>query len=636
MKPVVSPKLLAFFFIGSLSLAFILIPKDTELYGRLVADGKEARALELFGNEGDVASQVLEDHVEIIAKNALAEGDLERSAKLCDEFLTGTEEPSEDFLNTMMLTYRYTNRLEDSLIAADKIAELHEKETGAVDEELAMTRASLNMAMSKPGEAFYIYKKLFEISRNSVNLNNLMPLLIQSASFSGKAEELRPIYEETLNESPENNMSIAALIDSRKSGNVDQHVNFMRSAFPFAQMSEWSNHFDTAFDYYLKLAALGDASVLERLKDLNAGLYRDNDFGQVLESLVPVEGHDEYTLILARIQGEDGQYEKALAHYQSYLETHPDDIDVMIDIGGLYEETGEMEKTLVTFERALELRPGDAGLLLRKAEIYVAKGEYEKALEAYKAFPDKMHSEESVEEYAMLASSLGDYKSYNAAMLATFSTTKHLSLEHFLDLAESYRLIGDNEAEMTVLNGAVHSFEGSSRAAVALAEAFYREGAYVEAAERLATLDLGKNMQAAALYIELCNGTDDYQLAETHLPHDVEERFNFTPSLRIALAQIYEQNGRNAQADRLYASVPTGEPAWQLVAIARFRMGDVDRAEIYQKNYLRGVESAGVEDWTLMGDIYKTQGKDSLATQAYEKSLLIMKNGISPRTDSSS
>jgi tetratricopeptide (TPR) repeat protein len=635
VNSVVSPKLLAFFFFGSLGVAFLLIPKDTELYGRLMADGHEKQAMEVLG-EGQASATLIEQHLGRMATNTLGEGDPRRSAELCDEFIASGEESDEQILKTMMLAYRYTNRPADSLMAANKLAELLEKITGEVDEELAMERAQTYMALSQPGDAFDIYKNLFEKTRNSSNVNKLLPLLIQSASFSGKADELRPIYEHILSETPETKMSIAELIASRRAGNVDQHAKFMRSAGQFAQMCEWSNAYDTAFDYYLKLGALGDTAVLARLKDLNAGLFRDNEFGEVLESLVPLEGNDEYTLILARILGEDGQYEKSLEHFTQYSEKYPSEVEVVIQMGGLYEETGEMGKALVMYEKALEGRPSDPSILLRMAEINVAEGNYERALQSYKAFPETKHSEETVEEYAMLASALGDYDSYRNAMQITFTTTTHPTLEHYLDLAESHHLLGDSEAEMTVLNGAVHAFEGSPRAAVALAEAFYREGAHLEAAERLATLNLGENMQAAALFIEICNGTDDYQLAVKNLPDAIEERFDFTPSLRIALAQIYEGTGRNTQADRLYASVPSGNPAWQLVALSRYRMGDYDRAELYQKRFLRGAEVAGADDWTLMGDIYKTQGKDDLATQAYQKSLTLMKSGIAPITDSSS
>jgi tetratricopeptide (TPR) repeat protein len=620
---VVSPKLLAAFFAGSLGLAYVLIPKKAELYGRLIADGREERAVELFGEQEPVIADL---GLGELMRAALRDSDPAKAVAYGEQLLQSGDPYTPADLSDLISSYRYTSRPADALATLDRLIALRKESTLPDDSALDHERGDLLMELSRPDEAFDCYRAVFAASEHKDHLDRLLQSLIQSASYSGRSSELRPLYEDLLDESPENRMSIGELAALHHSGADKDVAAFLRAAIDFAKLCEWSDAPDQAFDYYLKAAALGDRDALTRCVDLNEGLYRHPELGELLLTLVPVPDHDEYTLVLARILGESGRHDEALKYYLAHLEKHPDDGTVMFEVGALYEEANEEDKALPYYKAALAKRPEDPDIVVRIAEIHVDHGDYAAALEFYKTLPEDKHTDRTLEEYTLLSESLGDYIAFNRALQIDFARTESPNLEQYLDLAESYRLNGDTEAEFQVLRGALHSLPNNLRVALELAEAFYREGAYVEAAELLATLDLRETMQGCALFIELCSTTDDYEMAAKHFPLGVEERFDFNPSVRIALAQIYEEIKRQADADSLYASVPKGEPAWQIVATARYRVGDLFHAELYQEKFLSGTLDARPEDWTFMGDIYKSLGKDQLAADAYERSLKLIKN----------
>ncbi len=620
---VVSPRLLAAFFAGSLGLAYVLIPKEAELYGRLVADGREERAVELFGEQTAVISTL---GLAELMRGALRDGDPAKAALYGEQLLQSGDPYTPADLGALVSAYRFTSRPEEALTTLDRLIALREESDLPEDASLAYERGNLLLELSRPDEAFDCYRALFAASEQKDHLDKLLKSLIQSASYSGRSPELRPLYENLLKESPEDRMAIGELASLHRAGADKDVAAFLRAALDFARLCEWSEAPDKAFDYYLKAAALGDQDALARCVALNEGLYRHTELGELLLAVVPVPDHGEYTLVLARILGESGRHDEALQFYLAHLEEHPDDGAVLFEVGALYEEANAEDKALPYYEAALAKSPEDPDIIVRIAEIHVDHGDYAKALEFYKSLPEDKHTDRTLEEFTLLSESLGDYLSFNRALQIDFARTKNPKLEQYLDLAESYRLNGETEAEFQILRGALHSLPNNLRVALELAEAFYREGAYVDAAELLATLDLRETMQGCALFIELCSTTDDYEMAAKFLPLGVEERFDFNPSVRIALAQIYEEIKRQGNADSLYASVPKGEPAWQIVATARYRVGDLLHAELYQEKFLSGTLDARPEDWTFMGDIYRSLGKEQLAADAYERSLKLIKN----------
>ena len=379
---------------------------------------------------------------------------------------------------------------------------------------------------------------------------------------------------------------------------------------------------------------MGDDFSLQRALDLNEGLLRDTDLADLLLELVPVPGQPQHTLTLARLLGEDARYDEARMIYTNFIKANPDSAQAHVELAALDEESGDLRAAMPSYRKASQLLPGDTNLKLRIAGLHVAFGEHQEAFELYRTLPEEAHTTATLERLQMLAEALGDYEELNRAIGIGFARLQKPGAEHYLDLAQSHSLNGNTSSELLVLEGAMHSLPESEQIAVELADVLYRESRFEEAMQILTRRDLRDNMQAMSLFIEICGGTDNHAYAAKFLPAEIEKQFAFAPSVRIELGQIYEETGKLRSAQQLYASVPEGGMAWQLLAAAKYKTGEYDRAEEYQRRYLIAAEQPDAQDWVFLGDICKNLGKEREANEAYKHSLNLLKSELRPRNAS--
>ena len=354
----------------------------------------------------------------------------------------------------------------------------------------------------------------------------------------------------------------------------------------------------------------------------------------MLIHLVPVQGHPEFSLNLAQMLGEQARYDEARRIYASYIDDHPASDVARLELAALEEECGDLKAAMAWYRRALELLPDNTKLKVRIASLHIAFGEHGEAFEIYRSLPNEAHTESTIECLQMLAEAMGDYDELNRATEMVFLRQQAPSAEHFLDLAQSHSLRGDTAAELGVLSDALYRLPESEQIAVAYADVLYRESRFDEAVKLLTRRELRDNMQAMSLFIEICGGTDQHAYAAKYLPPSIEQTFDFPPSVRIELGQICEETGELDRAQGLYASVPEGGMAWQLLAAAKYKTGEYDRAEEYQRRYLKAAAEADAQDWVFLGDICKNLGKEREANEAYRHSLNLLKTELRPHNAS--
>ena len=695
---VVSSTLLISCFGICLGSAYFLIPKGDELYHLLLADGEQDRVIELVvegqrplaeqavevapaepvdykrlmkiafdsvgrgalsGEEvaritsvlqrcnptsasfdnlrrhaGEIADKENEHFYNVLALRALGEGDPKLAADIYTDLARRVSSLKIGTVTMMVRSYRYTGQSKPAFETIDRLRE----QIGDVDKlpsELRDTYVALLMEVDRPGDAFDILARDFEAAGDDpARLEALLPTLVAAASYSERGKDLPPYYEAYFGALPQSEMGLSELAQIGRSELTPSLVAFLEHGKRYAQICEWNDLYDRSFDYYLKCAALGDDVSLKRVIALNEGLRRDTEFAELLVELVPVPGHPEHTLTLAQLLGEDARYEEARDVYLDYLKSNPDAAEARLELAALLEESGDLEAAMPHYQKSSELLPDDTQLKLRIAGLHVAFGEHEQAFEIYRLLPEQEHTDVTLERLQMLAESMGDYEEFNRAIGIRFGRLEKITAEHYLDLAQSHSLKGDTSSEMRVLEGAMHALPKSERIAVALADVLYRENLLPEARQILTRKDLRDNMQALSLFIEICGGSDEHVYAKKYLPDGIEERFDFAPSVRIELGQIYEETGNLRSAQRLYASVPEGGMAWHLLAAAKYKTGEYDRAEEYQRRYLKAAEQPDAQDWVFLGDICKNLGKEREANEAYKRSLNLLKSELKPRNAS--
>lgn len=589
---------------------------------------------QLAARATELSPEVNEKFLGIVARKALGSSNPGFAAEVYTLMSKHVPSPSDETVNSMVLAYRYSAQP----IRAVEIVESKLPEDGSVlalSEEMRRTLETLYFESSQPGRAYEVLREEIQSSKDSQKVASLMPRAVQAASYSGHEDELMPLFEQFLSGMPEAKLALPELVAAGREterateGNGEERP-FVKFAKKYAQLSEWTGRYDAAFDHYCKAAALGDEAALQRCLDTYQGLFRHDDMAKLMAALAPFEGEksSERTLKLAGLLGWAGRYEESGEAFGKYINQNPDDIDALVSMAALRAESGDLEAALETYRTAVSKRPEDVKLRMLTAEMHISLGQHEQAFALLRSIPESKHTDSTLEHFLLLAEALGDPKELNRGQRMLFKRQEVPQVDHYLDLAESYVQMRDTESELRVLRGGMAAKPKSQKIAMALADSLYREGDFAGAARLLVRPDLRSNGSAVALFIEICGGTDNFAYAARYLPPGVENRFQFSPSVRIELGQIYEESGDLSSAQQLYASVPEGREAWGLLASAKYKQGDLGRAEEYQLKFLRAAVAADADDWMFMGDIYKGLGKIRQADEAYRRSLSMMKSSL--------
>ncbi|MGQ9644364.1 MAG: tetratricopeptide repeat protein [Ignavibacterium sp.] len=114
-----------------------------------------------------------------------------------------------------------------------------------------------------------------------------------------------------------------------------------------------------------------DLSVVEKINELEAKVKANPNDHQLL-------------LELAHLRMDSGFYEQAIQNYRTYLEFHPDDADVRIDMGVCYFNLKDFNTAIAEMEKALKNNPKHQIGHLNLGVVNLNAGNLEKAKEWFK------------------------------------------------------------------------------------------------------------------------------------------------------------------------------------------------------------------------------------------------------------
>ncbi|MCB1088781.1 MAG: tetratricopeptide repeat protein, partial [Verrucomicrobiae bacterium] len=298
-------------------------------------------------------------------------------------------------------------------------------------EDLRKTTVSLHRELNEGSQAFDLLSAEFKATLDPTERHELVDLLTTVAAQSDRLEDSLPILQDYLANTDAGKHEWRELLHRKAPHPSD--ADFMRFGKLLAQHLEWNNQTSEAFDLYRKLAAMGDLESLDRCITVYPWVDRQEDITDLLETQVPVTDRETYTLLLARLQSERGQFAEAERTYRSELaSTHAKDPAVWAEFGGILDAQDRFDEALEAYRNALDLDPERHEVRVKLARLHVTLGNHAAALLAYRKLPAESHDRKTREDYAMIAKSLDSPRDFIHAVQLKIEAEPQTEPGHFL------------------------------------------------------------------------------------------------------------------------------------------------------------------------------------------------------------
>lgn len=437
-----------------------------------------------------------------------------------------------------------------------------------------------------------------------------------------------------------------------------------------AELREWGRLLEgsgqpgAAYDVWMELGLRGDLAAVDRLIQLNPGLYRDRDLARVLERVVPVSGHTEYTLQLARLLTQVGRYDAAQASYVLYLETVPTDAAAMVELARLQGELYRYEEAAEWLQRAEALGSLDAGTRRKLSEAWVATGELDRALGVLRDLARETRELDDYGAYFRLARGLGAYDDFVEGLRGVIATDDATPSD-YLTLAYGYSLLGRTQDSEGALREGLERFPGHADIVIRYAYTVSDARRYREAQaiiERHPQLRSG--LEPARLYLVVMRLNNDLAAERAYLQSDLAPVVWDDAETRHLLARAYlaledwvaaealleglhrlmpndwnvtgdlvltlQRLGRAKEAQAMLTPLlATNQPeAWRMAAEVATALNEHGEAERCQLRYLDLVAPGTARDWGALGDIRLSRGDVTGAKRAYQRALREFQIGL--------
>ena len=486
----------------------------------------------------------------------------------------------------------------------------------------------LALEAGQPGEAFEVcLRKLAGLSTEKPIPADLMATAMSVARQSGRNTELLPWLQKYVAAMPEAKMTLAALHgEAGKSSATAKE--FLRWGKDLAQWSDWNSDYDTAFDFHLKLAALGDEESRERCVEIYDYLGRTEECCELLSVLGDIPEKPQYQLLQARLLAELGRDEESATLYKAWMAAHPTDRNARYDYACLLEDMGDEAASRKAFAAMLEQFPDDARAMVQLATACVRDSDLPQALTLYAKLPDGEHTPETLENYAMIAESLDDAAAEYRALRLGLALTEKPTVEMYVNLAEAAMHNGDAESSLRTLAEGLARLPQSSQLRIGLAEAQLQSGRAEDALATLLQDTLKNNFDAAEMLLAMAEQVADPTRVLAFLGGNVEQRFPLSAEDRLQLAVLHANAGHTGDVERLFASVPETPETLKLLADARHDTGHIAEAARLMTAYVDSHPHASAQEWVFLGELWEELGRTDEARKAFDRSLVLLTSDL--------
>ena len=556
----------------------------------------------------------------------------------------------------------------------------------ATARDLGKLKVNLLRELNRPEEACNLLRALVKQKGYETAGPELIEIMLKTAAESDLQDDLVPDFREIAAARPRDTnvwerfgqLAVnAGMLDDATNAYV-RLVELVPESAPYqrelAQLYEWKEQPNLAFDLDLKLARQGDLEALDNLRELNPGLYRGRELLQVMRSLGPLMEQEKYRLPMADLLIEHGEYEECERYFELHLRDHPEDIDALRKYGDVLEQEFKFQRLLPVLLKIAQLQPRDEELETRVAELYYLLGDYDRSFQEYLKLLPQTVNLDTIEACGTMAQALGDYPQYTASLerriavltaAGSRATNDHgvhikLSPSDYSDLADSYRLRGDPKKQAGLLEEGIARFPESGSLKLQLAFVLSDLKRYSETARLLEKHPgLKRDLNLIHMYLDALVEAQEPERAEAFVKTLAPEYLN-SPEIAPLLSAIYDKTRNYSAAVKLYRNLsqpgngkPASEsasinlarvlsdggdnraalqvllpllqdPAPEVMKIAAKVYGELRQykeAEALQKRYLQETKNASFQDWGYLGDIYLASGNRAEAQKAYAEAV---------------
>lgn len=606
---------------------------------------------------------------EALVKHALALEEQVRAAQLYRKHVMESR-PSFTTLTELIHLWQLADQSEQALNDIEQfipLLSLSEEERI----QLGRLQVDLLRSLNRPSDAFNIMKAQWKEEPERVFDDAFFTLVSELATQADRQFELIPIMRKRLEADTDGREAIFRryldLLMASEQLEGAQHALEQEVAKDkatdkeralLAQIYEWNGEPDKAFDLYKTLALSDNTQALDRLIALNNGLYRHYELAETLEAVIAQLDDSSYRLYLARLLVEIGEYEKAAASYEDYLEALKDADPA------LYAELADAQKTIYAFDKAVEayrqaLRHNpsrEQRIRYRKdiAWLLSLEGDYQAALDEYQQIYAQEKESDILPSILSLAHLMGKNDTYFKTietLLEEYPTTDanlsdkeamakmHRADDHGAarkwrealnqyrrDLAQHYAQQGRLDEARTVLekhtelmtNPQVFDFY---LYLLASAEAFDKAITVLESPKLAPGLLRDSQTIETAAWIYDAAGRQDKAL---DLLAQLFERVPDSPRIALAYARMLAYNGHPGQAREIMQPLlenSNNPEIFRLAADIALGMNDYENAERYMILYLNALPQPTGEALSLLADIRLSRGDTPGAQRTYNLAL---------------
>lgn len=599
----------------------------------------------------------------LLANELLGRGEAAEAAELYRELLPDRGFERED-LEQLLALRRSANQPEEALADLLHYRELL-PEDGETELFLAVEKARLLRSMDRVAEAFDLLFQLWQENPGVIESADFYREIRALSIAADRQKDVVPIVQARTALLPEDaavfqdsldltlalaSVEEAALLleERRKQNTLTAEQERL-----LAQIREWTGEPGAAFDEYKRLALSGDSEAVQRLFELNEGLFRHLELADILEN-APAAAIQEHLLQKARLQARIGEYEKAGLSYGLYLRNNPDRASVWAELADVALTIHNFPLALDAYRKALALdAPEEKRIRWFKdyAWILSLEGEYGEALAAYEEIFDQYGEEDVLPSIVSLASILGNRDLYRSTLKTIVTLNEGVSayedgVEKLLRQKEfgAERRWSDTLNEFRRSYAQILADDGMTDEAVdviqqhrdlfddpevfefylsGLADAGrFEEGSRVlESSQFEGRLLRSPDVLRTAVWILEASGRLDRALV---LAEDLVERFPGDPSAGLTYARLLAASGDTVQAAKLLDEYMESNPTPEVLLLASdtaSEAGLYSDAEDYLLRYIAAKERPDSSDYSRLGDLRLAAGDPSGARESYRKAL---------------
>lgn len=438
------------------------------------------------------------------------------------------------------------------------------------------------------------------------------------AGQSSRTQAMLPWIKRYVESLPEAKLDLKGLHELAQiaPGKLDEYRRWL---VQMAQLADWDSAFDLSFDDHLRLAAMGTESSLDRCLALYDYLGRDEEMSELLTLLMPLEGRPDLVLALASLEAGLGRDKEARVLYERWLKAHPNDRDAAYSYACLLEDMNDEALAMQAFESLLKHHPDDVPGIKKLAENYIRADRHREALNLYIRLGEADHDHFTLENYTLLAGSLG---LHDQLFIAQMLNARALgTAEAYIDIADTARQLDDEDPAVVVLQQGLQMLPGSAPLRTALGELLIELDAAPMAADVLMHESVRDNYPGICALLAIASEVDDRKGLLSFLGKDLERRFSLSTQNRLALSVLCYHAGETDRAEKLFATVPQEGDHLLASAEARFEMGNYEQAAAIMVRHVGESPRCTSDDWVFLGDIYELLGRDDEARRAYTQSV---------------